>query len=80
MVAIDSDEEINGLPELDAIADTVDHDVIDKLLRKIKRVECLLGIRESRREPKEKIQVAAFMAQPDAARLEKFRRRSGRGR
>ena len=37
VVAIDSDEEINRLPELDAIADTVDHDVIDKLLRKIKQ-------------------------------------------
>lgn len=37
VVAIDSDEEIHGLPELDAIAETVDHDVIDKLLRKLKR-------------------------------------------
>jgi NADPH:quinone reductase-like Zn-dependent oxidoreductase len=73
VVAIDSDEEINGLPELDGIADTVDHDVIDKLLRKIKRGGVLASVLGKPKGAEGKdIQVAAFMAQPDAARLEKL--------
>lgn len=73
VVAIDSDEEIDALPELDAIADTVDQDVIDKLLRKIKRGGVLGSVvgKPKGAEGKE-IQVAAFMAQPDAARLEEL--------
>jgi NADPH:quinone reductase-like Zn-dependent oxidoreductase len=73
VIAIDSDEEINGLPELDAIADTVDHDVIDKLLGKLKRCGVLASIlRKPKGAEGKGIQVAAFMAQPDAARLEKL--------
>jgi NADPH:quinone reductase-like Zn-dependent oxidoreductase len=73
VVAIDSDEEINGLPQLDAIADTVDHDVIDKLLRKIKPGGVLGSVLGKPKGAEGKdIQVAAFMAQPDAARLEKL--------
>lgn len=73
VVAIDSDEEINGLPELDAIADTVNHDVIDKLLRKLKRGGVLGSVLGKPRAAEGKdIHVAAFMAQPDAARLEKL--------
>jgi NADPH:quinone reductase-like Zn-dependent oxidoreductase len=73
VVAIDSDEEINGLPELDGIADTIDHDVIDKLLRKIKRGGVLGSVLGKPKGAAGKdIQVAAFMAQPDAARLEKL--------
>ncbi|MBV8570567.1 MAG: zinc-binding dehydrogenase, partial [Acidobacteriaceae bacterium] len=73
VVAIDSDEEINGLPELDGIADTVDHDVIDKLLRKLKRGGVLGSVLGKPKGAEGKdIQVAAFMAQPDAARLEKL--------
>ncbi|HZQ54853.1 MAG TPA: NADP-dependent oxidoreductase [Bryobacteraceae bacterium] len=71
VVAIDSDEEIDGLPELDAIADTVDHDVIDKLLRKLKRGGVLGSVLGKPKGAERKdIQVAAFMAQSDAARLE----------
>jgi len=73
VVAIDSDQEINMLPELDAIADTVDHDVIDKLLRKLKRGGVLASVLG---KPKgaagREVQVAAFVAQPDAAQLEKL--------
>jgi len=70
VVAIDSDEEIDGLPELDAIADTVDHDV-DKLLRKLKRGGVLGSVLGKPKGAERKdIQVAAFMAQSDAARLE----------
>lgn len=72
VVAIDSDEEMNGLPELDGIADTVDHDVIEKLLRKIKRGGVLGSVLGKPKGAEGKdIRVAAFMAQPDAARLEK---------
>jgi NADPH:quinone reductase-like Zn-dependent oxidoreductase len=37
VVAIDSDSEIRSLPDLDAIADTVDGEVIGKLIAKLKR-------------------------------------------
>jgi NADPH:quinone reductase-like Zn-dependent oxidoreductase len=37
IVAIDSDSEIRSLPDLDAIADTVDGEVIGKLIAKLKR-------------------------------------------
>lgn len=73
LVAIDSDEDVNRLPEVDAIADTVDHDVIDKLLRKLKRGGVLGSVlgKPKGAEGRE-IQVAAFVAQPDAAQLEKL--------
>jgi NADPH:quinone reductase-like Zn-dependent oxidoreductase len=73
VVAMDSDQEIEALPELDAIADTINHDVIEKLLRKIKRGGVLGSVLGKPRgaEGKE-IQVSAFMAQPDATRLEQL--------
>jgi NADPH:quinone reductase-like Zn-dependent oxidoreductase len=73
VIAIDRDEEISGLPELDAIADTVDHDVIEKLLGKLKRggvLGSVLGKPEGAQG--KEIQVAAFVAQPDARQLAKL--------
>jgi hypothetical protein len=70
VVALDSDEEISGLPELDAIADTVGHDVIEKLLYKIKRGGVLASVLGKPKGVEGKdIQVAAFLAQPDTERL-----------
>lgn len=73
VVAIDSDTEIDALPELDAIADTVDHDVIGKLLRKLKRGGVLASVvGKPKAAEGSDIRVAAFVSQPDAARLEKL--------
>lgn len=70
IVAIDNDQEIESLPELDAIADTVNHDVIGKLIPKLKRGGVLGSVlgKPKAAEGKE-IRVEAFMSHPDATRL-----------
>ncbi|MGI8745959.1 MAG: zinc-binding dehydrogenase [Bryobacteraceae bacterium] len=70
IVAIDDDREIESLPQLDAIADTVDHDVIGKLILKLK-IGGVLGsvLGKPKAAEGKDIRVEAFMAQPDAARL-----------
>lgn len=73
IVAIDSDEEIEKLPELDAIADTVDHDVIRKLIPKLKRGGVLGSVLGKPKEADGKdIRVEAFMAQPDPVQLQQL--------
>ncbi|MGH9583418.1 MAG: NADP-dependent oxidoreductase [Bryobacteraceae bacterium] len=70
VVAIDNSEEIAGLPELDAIADTVDHDVIGKLIPKLKSGGVLGSVLGKPKEAEGKdIRVEAFMATPDASLL-----------
>ncbi len=70
VVAIDSDAEIAKLGEVDAIADTVDHEVIEKLLphiRKGGRLGSVLG--KPKGADERGIEVGAIMAKPDAKRL-----------
>lgn len=70
VVAIDNDEEIAELPELDAIADTVDHDVIGKLIPKLKSGGVLGSVLGKPKEAEgRKFQVEAFMASPNASLL-----------
>ncbi len=70
VVAIDDDREIAELPELDAIADTVDHDVIGKLIPKLKAGGVLGSVLGMPKEAEGKdIRVEAFMATPDASLL-----------
>lgn len=70
VVAIDSSSEIAELPELDAIADTVDHDVIGKLIPKLKSGGVLGSVLGKPKEAEGKnIRVEAFMATPDASLL-----------
>lgn len=73
VIAIDSDFEIESLPELDAIADTVDGEVIAKLIPKLKRGGVLGSVlgKPKAAEGKE-IRVEAFSAQPDPERLRKL--------
>jgi NADPH:quinone reductase-like Zn-dependent oxidoreductase len=73
IVAIDNDREIESLPQLDAIADTVNHDVIGKLIPKLKCGGVLGSVlgKPKAAEGKE-IRVAAFMAHSDAARLQQL--------
>lgn len=73
VVAIDTDMEINALPELDAIADTVGGEVIAKLISKLKRggvLGSVLGVPKAA-EGKD-IRVKAFRAEPDPALLRRL--------
>jgi NADPH:quinone reductase-like Zn-dependent oxidoreductase len=70
IIAIDSEEEIGHLHDLDAIADTVGGATIQRLLKTIRKegvVGSVLGQPEG--ADKYDIRVEAFMAQPDASRL-----------
>jgi NADPH:quinone reductase-like Zn-dependent oxidoreductase len=70
VVAIDSEEEIEHLHDLDAIADTVGGATIQRLLKSIGKggvLGSVLGKPEGAK--KYDIRVEAFMAQPDASRL-----------
>jgi NADPH:quinone reductase-like Zn-dependent oxidoreductase len=70
VVAIDSEEEIEHLRDLDAIADTVGGTTIQRLLKTIRKggvLGSVLGQPEG--ADKYDIHVEAFMAQPDASRL-----------
>jgi NADPH:quinone reductase-like Zn-dependent oxidoreductase len=70
IVAIDSEEEIGHLHDLDAIADTVGGAAIQRLLKTIRKggvLGSVLG--EPEGADKYDIRVEAFMAQPDASRL-----------
>lgn len=70
VVALDDDNDIASLRDLDAIADTVNGETIAKLLKAIKPGGVLGSVLG---EPKDaagkNIQVRAIMAQPDASRL-----------
>ena len=72
-IAIDDDEAIASLQPVDAIADTVGHDTIGKLLQRLKpggRLATVVG------KPKEAdgkdLQVVEVWAKPDAARLQEL--------
>jgi len=70
VVAIDSEEEIEHLHDLDAIADTVGGTTIQQLLKTIRKggvLGSVLGEPEGAK--KYDIRVEAFMSQPDASRL-----------
>src|SRR3954447_8483276 len=70
VIAIDNDQEIAALPELDAIGDTVSHEVIGKLIPKLKDGGVLGSVLGKPKEAEGRnIRVEAFMAQPDASLL-----------
>lgn len=70
IVALDSDSEIASLSELDAIADTVNGEIIRKLLPKLKRGGVLGSVlgKPAAAEGMD-VRIEAFSAQPNAARL-----------
>lgn len=70
VVAIDDDRAIESLGELDAIADTVDHDVIGKLIPHLRKGG-VLGSTLGKPQAAEgkQIEVNAMQAHPDARRL-----------
>lgn len=70
VVAIDSEEEIERLRDLDAIADTVGGTTIQRLLKSIREggvLGSVLGVPEGAKNYK--IRIEAMMAVPDASRL-----------
>ena len=80
VVAIDSEEEIGRLHDLDAIADTVGGKVIQQLFKAIRKggvLGSVLG--EPEGANKYDIRVAAFMAQPDAKRMRELAEEVARG-
>jgi NADPH:quinone reductase-like Zn-dependent oxidoreductase len=75
VAAKDDDREVQALPQLDAIADTVDQNVIGKLIPKLKKGGILASVLGRPKEADGKdIYVEAFMAQPDTDRLEQLAR------
>jgi NADPH:quinone reductase-like Zn-dependent oxidoreductase len=70
IVALDSDDEVSALPEVDAIADTVNGEVIGKLLAKLKRGGALGSVLGKPKAAEGKdIRIEAFSVQPNAMRL-----------
>jgi NADPH:quinone reductase-like Zn-dependent oxidoreductase len=80
VVAIDDDREIAALPPLDAIADTVSGETIEKLLPHLKNGGTLGSVLGEPPGAKgREIRVNAFMAHPDAKRLGRLAKAVGRG-
>jgi NADPH:quinone reductase-like Zn-dependent oxidoreductase len=79
-VAIDSDDEIESLRDLDAIADTVGGTTTQRLLKTLRKggvLGSVLGQPEG--ADNYDIRVEAFMAQPDASRLYQLADEEARG-
>jgi NADPH:quinone reductase-like Zn-dependent oxidoreductase len=68
VIAVDDEAELAALPELDAIGDTVGHELIGKILPKLKEGGVLGSVFRAPVERKD-IRVEAFMAKPDASLL-----------
>jgi len=80
VIALDDEKEIAGLPELDAVADTVGHEIIDQILPHIRKngvLATVLGAPASA-EGRD-LRVVPVWAQPDAARLEQLGREIAQG-
>ena len=80
IVALDSEEEIGHLHDLDAIADTVGGKTIQRLLRAIREggvLGSVLGVPEGAQNYK--IHVEPMMAAPDASRLYELADENARG-
>jgi len=80
VIALDDEKEIASLPKLDAVADMVGHETIDRILPHIRKdgvLATVLGAPESAKG--RDLRVVAIWAQPDAARLEQLGREVAQG-
>ena len=80
VIALDDEKEIAALPELDAVADMVGHETIDRILLRIKKngvLATVLGAPPSA-EGRD-LRVVTIWAQPDSVRLEELGREVARG-
>jgi NADPH:quinone reductase-like Zn-dependent oxidoreductase len=81
VVALDDDAAFQALPPLDVLADTVGGPSTLKLLPKIKAGGTLTSVVGAPAEAKERdLHIAAFMAHPDAARLQQLATEVAAGR
>ena len=81
VVAVDDDAGIAELPELDAIADTVNGDTIAKLLPRLKKDGQLGSVLGEPAAAKERgVRTHAILTQPDPKRLEDLARAMASGR
>jgi NADPH:quinone reductase-like Zn-dependent oxidoreductase len=73
VIAVDDEKQLNSLKELDAVADTVGHDVIDRLIPHIRKNGVLATVvgRPKSADGKD-LQVHEVWAEPDAKQLEKL--------
>ena len=75
IIALDDEKELAGLPELDAVADMVGHETIDRILPHIKKngvLATVLGAPPS--AAGRDLRVVPIWAQPNSARLEQLGR------
>lgn len=80
VVALDDDAALERLPPLDAIADTVGGETVQRLLPKLKAKGSIGSVVGEPKGAKDRgFTVHAFMAQPDRAGLEKVARAVARG-
>jgi NADPH:quinone reductase-like Zn-dependent oxidoreductase len=80
VIAVDDEKQLNSLQELDAVADTVGRDVIDRLIPHIRKNGVLATVvgRPKSADGKD-LQVHEVWAQPDAKQLEKLAVELARG-
>jgi len=70
IIALDDEKEIAGLPELDAVADMVGHETIDRLLPHIKKNGVLASVLGKPQSAERRdLRVVPVFAQPNSARL-----------
>ncbi len=70
LVALDKEDEVNAMPDLDAIADTIDGDTIAKLIPHLKKSGVLASVLgKPPAAEKAGVRVQAVYARPDADRL-----------
>jgi NADPH:quinone reductase-like Zn-dependent oxidoreductase len=80
IVAIDDPQEIAGLKELDAVADTIGRDVIDRLLPRIKKNGILATVvGKPKSADGRSLQVNEVYSEPDAKRLQQLAAEVARG-
>ena len=80
IVTLDDAKEISGLRELDAVADMVDHEVIDQILPHIKKNGVLATVLGKPKSANGRdLRVVEVWSEPDSARLEELGREVAKG-
>jgi NADPH:quinone reductase-like Zn-dependent oxidoreductase len=80
VIALDDLKEVDALPELDAIADMVGHETIDRLLPHIRKNGVLASVVGAPASSAGRdLRVAPILVKPDSARLEELGREVARG-
>jgi NADPH:quinone reductase-like Zn-dependent oxidoreductase len=81
VVAVDNEEELRSLKELDAVADTIGREVIDRLIPRIRKNGILATVvGKPKSADGADVQVHHVLGQPDANRLEELTREVAQGK